>query len=43
MYGFPLTIYLLVRIFGIDRAYGSSNLWSALLGRFEGCVRWCRY
>ena len=43
MYGFPLTIYLLVRVFGIDRAYVSSNLWcsniwSALLGGSEGCV-----
>jgi methanethiol S-methyltransferase len=32
MYGFPLTIYLLVRFTGIDRKYVSANLWSTLLG-----------
>ena len=32
MYGFPLTIYLLVRWFGLDRKYLSANLWSTLLG-----------
>jgi methanethiol S-methyltransferase len=32
MYGFPLTIYLLVRFFGLDRRYLSANLWSTLLG-----------
>lgn len=32
MYGFPLTIYLLVRWFGLDREYVSANLWSTLLG-----------
>lgn len=32
MYGFPLTIYLLVRFFGLDRAYVSASLWSTLLG-----------
>ena len=32
MYGFPLTIYLLVRFFGVDRGYVSANLWSTLLG-----------
>jgi len=32
MYGFPLTIYLLVRWFGLDRKYLSTNLWSTLLG-----------
>lgn len=32
MYGFPLTIYLLVRFFGLDQANLSANLWSALLG-----------
>lgn len=32
MYGFPLTIYLLVRFFGLDRSYLNSNLWSTLLG-----------
>ena len=32
MYGFPLTIYLLVRFFGLDRTYLSTNLWSTLFG-----------
>ncbi len=32
MYGFPLTIYLLVRLFGFDRTDLSANLWSSLLG-----------
>ena len=32
MYGFPLTIYLLVRFFGLDREYVSTNLWSTLIG-----------
>ena len=32
MYGFPLTIYLLVRFFGLDREYVDANLWSTLLG-----------
>ncbi len=32
MYGFPLTIYLLVRFSGLDRSYLSANLWSTLLG-----------
>ncbi len=32
MYGFPLTIYLLVRFFGLDRTYLSANLWSTLFG-----------
>lgn len=32
MYGFPLTIYLLVRWFGLDRKYLNANLWSTLLG-----------
>ncbi|MEQ1760688.1 MAG: isoprenylcysteine carboxylmethyltransferase family protein [Vicinamibacterales bacterium] len=35
MYGFPLTIYLLVRWFGLDRAYVNANLWSTLLGLGE--------
>lgn len=35
MYGFPLTVYLLVRSFGIDREYVSANLWSTLLGLGE--------
>jgi len=32
MYGFPLTIYLLVRFSGLDREVVSANLWSTLLG-----------
>jgi len=32
MYGFPLTIYLLVRFFGLDVQYISASLWSSLLG-----------
>lgn len=32
MYGFPLTIYLLVRWVGLDRRYVSASLWSTLLG-----------
>ncbi len=32
MYGFPLTIYLLVRWFGLDRRNLNANLWSILLG-----------
>lgn len=32
MYGFPLTIYLLVRFWGLDRKYLNANLWSTLLG-----------
>jgi protein-S-isoprenylcysteine O-methyltransferase Ste14 len=32
MYGFPLTIYLLVRYFGIDQTHLNANLWSTLLG-----------
>lgn len=32
MYGFPLTIYLLVRFFGLDSEYVSASLWSTLLG-----------
>ncbi len=28
MYGFPLTIYLLVRVFGLDRNNLNANLWS---------------
>ena len=35
MYGFPLTIYLLVRFFGLDRANLNANLWSTLLGMGE--------
>jgi protein-S-isoprenylcysteine O-methyltransferase Ste14 len=35
MYGFPLTIYLLVRFFGLDRSYLNANLWSTLLGISE--------
>lgn len=32
MFGFPLTVYVVIRFFGIDREYVSSNLWSTLLG-----------
>ncbi len=32
MYGFPLTIYLLARFFGLDRPDLSASLWSTLLG-----------
>jgi len=32
MYGFPVTIYLLMRFSGLDRGYLSSNLWSTLFG-----------
>jgi protein-S-isoprenylcysteine O-methyltransferase Ste14 len=35
MYGFPLTIYLLVRFFGLDRGTLNANLWSTLLGMGE--------
>ncbi|MHB1086797.1 MAG: methyltransferase family protein, partial [Minisyncoccota bacterium] len=35
MYGFPLTIYLLVRFFGLDRMVLNANLWSTLLGMGE--------
>jgi protein-S-isoprenylcysteine O-methyltransferase Ste14 len=31
MYGFPLTIYLLVRFFGLDEGDLNANLWSTLL------------
>ncbi|MBX3646353.1 MAG: isoprenylcysteine carboxylmethyltransferase family protein [Rhodocyclaceae bacterium] len=32
MYGFPLTIYLLSRFFGLDRTDLNASLWSTLLG-----------
>jgi len=32
MYGFPLTIYLLARFFGLDRNNLNANLWSSLFG-----------
>lgn len=35
MYGFPLTIYLLVRFLGLDSNYLSANLWSSLIGMGE--------
>ena len=35
MYGFPLTIYLLVRFFGLDSGYLNANLWSTLVGLGE--------
>ncbi|WP_211215029.1 hypothetical protein [Novosphingopyxis baekryungensis] len=35
MFGFPLTVYVLIRTFGIDREYVSANLWSTLVGLGE--------
>ena len=35
MYGFPLTIYLLVRFFGLDSPNINANIWSTLLGMGE--------
>ena len=35
MYGFPLTIYLLARFFGLDRLNLNANLWSSLVGMGE--------
>lgn len=35
MYGFPLTIYLSVRFFGLDRTNLNANLWSSLVGMGE--------
>ena len=35
MYGFPLTIYLLSRFFGLDRGDLNPSLWSTLLGMGE--------
>jgi len=35
MYGFPLTIYLLARVFGLDRKGLNANLWSSLVGLGE--------
>jgi protein-S-isoprenylcysteine O-methyltransferase Ste14 len=35
MYGFPLTIYLLARFFGLDRTELNASLWSTLLGMGE--------
>lgn len=32
MYGFPLTMYLLARFFGLDRYNLDANLWSSLMG-----------
>jgi hypothetical protein len=32
MYGFPLTIYLIVRFFGIDSPNLNANLWTTFLG-----------
>lgn len=32
MYGFPLTIYLLVRVFGLDSPNLNASLWSTLFG-----------
>ncbi|MEX0600044.1 MAG: isoprenylcysteine carboxylmethyltransferase family protein [Rhodothermales bacterium] len=35
MYGFPLTIYLLARVFKLDGGGLNANLWSTLLGQGE--------
>lgn len=35
MYGFPLTIYILVRFFGLDKGNLNANLWSSLVGLGE--------
>jgi protein-S-isoprenylcysteine O-methyltransferase Ste14 len=35
MYGFPLTIYVAVRLFGLDRNNLNASLWSTLLGMGE--------
>ena len=35
MYGFPLTIYLFARFFGLDRYNLNANLWSSLVGLGE--------
>lgn len=35
MYGFPLTVYLMVRFFGLDRTHLDASLWSTLLGMGE--------
>ena len=35
MFGFPLTVYVLIRTFGLDREYISANLWSTLVGLGE--------
>ena len=35
MYGFPLTIYLLVRFFGLDQSNLNASLWSTLLDMGE--------
>ncbi len=35
MYGFPLTIYLMVRFFGLDNPNLNASLWSTLLGMGE--------
>ncbi|MBO0738011.1 MAG: hypothetical protein J2P48_15785 [Alphaproteobacteria bacterium] len=35
MYGFLLTIYLSIRLFGLDRSNLNANLWSTLLGMGE--------
>ncbi len=35
MYGFPMTIYVLVRYFGLDSSHLNANLWSSLVGMGE--------
>lgn len=32
MFGFPLTVYLLARVFGLDRTDLNASIWSTLLG-----------
>ena len=38
MYGFPLTIYLAARFFGLDASNLSANLWSSLTGLGDGAM-----
>ncbi|MAZ30178.1 isoprenylcysteine carboxyl methyltransferase [bacterium] len=38
MYGFPLTIYLLVRFLDVDKTNLSANLWSSLFGVDESAM-----
>lgn len=35
MYGFPLTLYLMARVFNVDAGFASGNLWSNLVGYGE--------
>lgn len=38
MYGFPLTIYLSVRLFGLDKTSLNANLWSTIFGIGESAM-----